>query len=464
MTRKYAIVDLETTGGQFRRDRIIEIGIVLTDGYTILDQFQSLVNPGFSIPPYITKLTGITTEMVSDAPRFYEVAKRVVEMTADAIFVAHNVRFDYSFIKRAYENLGYTYTRKQLCTARLAKVLRPDLRKVNLDALIREYGIDIEKRHRALDDAKATYEILTSMLEMDGTVQAIDDLINCGIKASKLPLAIDLDDLHDLPEACGVYYFHNHNGDVVYVGKSINIKKRVMQHFAKFTAKASKLSQQVADISFELTGSELVALLLESHEIKRLNPQINKSQRRKLFPFAIYYFYNEHGYLELRAEKITKRTPEEYHLVKEYPKLVYARNHLKALVQSFGLCSHLCGDKTGNDFCFNYQIGQCLGACHHMEEPDEYNQRVEEALTFMKRDVTDNFYLIDEGRNSDEKSIVKVEGGEFCGFGYVNQGTVIENHSELDTHITYYPNHRDAQRLIHWYVRENKMKDVIYFQ
>ncbi|MCB0665035.1 MAG: GIY-YIG nuclease family protein, partial [Saprospiraceae bacterium] len=265
MTRKYAIVDIETTGGMIRRDKIIEIAIAIHDGNQIIEQFESLINPGRSISKQITMLTGITNEMLVDAPRFYEIARRIVEMTEGCVFVAHNVRFDYTFIKKAYQDLGYNYTRKQLCTVRLSRMLTPELRRHGLDALCHFYNISVHQRHRAMGDVQATAMIFEKLLNK-GAANAVDEIINYGIKASRLPASISLEQLHDLPESCGVYYLYNEFDEVIYVGKSINIKKRIMQHFGDNTAKANKLAQRVHDISFELTGSELVALLLEEQE------------------------------------------------------------------------------------------------------------------------------------------------------------------------------------------------------
>lgn len=463
MSRKYAIVDIETTGGAIRRDKIIEIAIAVYDGSTLVDEFQSLINPGRSISKHITMLTGITNEMLVGKPQFFEVARRVVEITQDCIFVAHNVRFDYTFIKKAFERLGYVYTRKQLCTVRMSRMIYPELRRHGLDALCKFHNITVTDRHRAMADVQATALIFQIMLSRQQSGEAINDIVNYGIKASRLPVAITLEQLHALPEECGVYYLHNENGDVIYVGKSINIKKRIMQHFADNTAKANKLQQRVHDITFELTGSELVALLLEEQEIKRLQPEVNRQLRRKLFPYALYYFRDEDGYLHVRAEKIKKSTPEGYSIIKAYPKLAYARGHLEAMIEEFELCQHRCGDKTGYGTCFNYRISKCYGACIGEEEVETYNERVLEAITYLQKTVKDSFFIIDQGREAEEKSVVMVEGGEVTGYGFVSEGTMISTAEALKEVVDPIIASRDAQRIVHWYLRENKMEKVIPF-
>lgn len=462
MTRKYAIVDIETTGGLIKRDKIIEIAIAIHDGKRIIDQFESLVHPGRSISRQITMLTGITNEMLVDAPKFYEIARQVVEMTSGCVFVAHNVRFDYTFIKKEFEDLGYNYTRKQLCTVRLSRMLTPELRRHGLDALCIYHGITNQDRHRAMGDVIATAQIFENLLTK-GATEAIDEIINYGIKASRLPASISLEQLHELPESCGVYYFYNEFKEVIYVGKSINIKKRIMQHFTDNTAKANKLAQRVHDISCEVTGSELVALLLEEQEIKRLQPEVNRQLRTRLFPFALYSYKDQDGYLNLIAEKIKKSIPHEYEIIKEYPKLAYAKGHLTGLIEEFNLCQHRCGDKTGMGHCFNYEIGSCLGACAGEEPVDIYNSRVEEAIAYLQRVVKDNFFIIDQGRDGDEKSVVMVEEGQVTGFGYFDGGTAYSTPGDLKEIIRPISRSRDAQRIVHWYIKENKMQNVLPF-
>src|SRR6188474_2326602 len=177
MERKYAIVDIETTGGLVKRDKITEIAIVLHDGQNVIDQYQTLINPERSIPPYISTLTGITDDMVADAPLFCEVAKEIVLRTEGAVFVAHNARFDYGFLREEFSRLGYAFTRKQLCTVRLSRKLLPSLRSHSLDSLIRHYQLQVDNRHRALDDALATAEIFKIMTYMGEGVNEMSDLI-----------------------------------------------------------------------------------------------------------------------------------------------------------------------------------------------------------------------------------------------------------------------------------------------
>ncbi|NUM82260.1 GIY-YIG nuclease family protein, partial [bacterium] len=237
--------------------------IVLHDGTQVLDTFTTLLNPERSIPWSITQLTGITDEMVAHAPRFYEVAKQIVEMTEGAIFVAHNVSFDFSFVREEFARLGYTYSRKQLCTVRLARKVFPGLPSYSLSNLKRHFDIYAENSHRALDDTLATVQIFERILTAQQGKDNIKTLVNHGVRETKLPQNITLERLHAAPDACGVYYLHDERGEVIYVGKSLNIRKRLFEHFADQTPKGEKMRAGVADFSYEITGSELVALLLD---------------------------------------------------------------------------------------------------------------------------------------------------------------------------------------------------------
>jgi DNA polymerase-3 subunit epsilon len=400
--------------------------------------------------------------MLLDAPPFYEIARKVVEMTEGCIFVAHNVRFDYTFVKRAFEDLGYNYARKQLCTVRLSRMITPHIRRHGLDALCQYHGIDNESRHRAMGDVLATSSLFDKLIMLGGA-DAIDELINYGIKTSRLPSSISLEQLHDLPEACGVYYLHNEFHEVIYVGKSINIKKRIMQHFAENTAKSNKLAQRVHDISYEVTGSELLALLLEESEIKRLQPDVNRQLRRKLFPFALYHFIDSDGYLHILAEKIKKSTPEGYTIIKEYPKLAYAKGHLEGLIEEFKLCQHRCGDRTGVGHCFNFKVGDCLGACCGFETSQDYNTRAMEAICYLQRTVQDNFFIIDQGREHAERSVVMVEKGQVTGYGYIDSEIGYANTEFLRDAVKPLKGSRDAQRIVHWYIKEGKMEKILPF-
>lgn len=459
--KRYAIVDLETTGGRADRNRIIEVGIVVHDGQRILDTYSSLIDPECYVPYGITQLTGITQEMVEGAPKFYEVARKIVEMTEGAVFVAHNVRFDYSFLRAEFARLGYTYSRKNLCTVRLSRKAFPGLPSYSLGKLIQHFGIAVNDRHRALDDALATAELLGMILGQEENQAEADQMINLGIKESLLPKSFDLEKMHALPEACGVYYLHNAKGEVLYVGKSINIKKRIAEHFADKTEKAGKLQRHVHDVSYELTGSELVALLLESHEIKRLRPPVNRAQRVRKFPYIIHTYEDEAGYICFEAAQVTAAARKQLQVISEYPKLAHARNHLGRVRERFELCARLCRLQPGGaGACFNYHIKQCHGACAGLEEAEVYNERASKAREVLTTVFEEDFLLLDEGRSPGERSVVLVEGGSYRGFGYLEEEVIGGGEQVLRDCIKPYPGNPETTRLIQRYMAKQQVKKI----
>lgn len=446
-----------------KRDKITEIGIVLYDGQSIVEQYQTLVNPGRSIPPHITQITGITNQMVENAPKFYEVAKKVVEMTEGAIFVGHNVRCDYSFLKQEFANLGYTFTKRQLCTVRLSRKTFPGLRSYSLGNLIKHFGIRVDARHRALDDALATTELLEKILNQDYADQTIDQIVNAGIKTSKLPKEISLEQLHSLPETPGVYYFHNVYNKVIYVGKSIHIKKRVMQHFSKTTQKAERLAKMVTDITFEETGSELIAMLLESHEIKALKPEVNKAQRTNEYPYFIHHYFDSDGFLCFKWEKSSIKTRKNKNILSHYGSKQGAISHLAGITKELSLCQSKTDlyDKEGP--CFLYKTKVCYGACCDEEPPIDYNSRAEYGIDFLKRIFDQNFVVVTEGRSTDEKGLVLVEEGHYKGFGYIGIEDLNYGIEEMKEAIKYVPINPETNGIIRTYLQKNPFTKTITF-
>lgn len=416
----YAIIDVETTGGVARFERITEIAIVLHDGDRVVDTFSTLLNPERSIPWQITQLTGITDEMVASAPKFFEVAKQIVQLTEGKIFVAHNAAFDYSFVREEFARLGYDFQRRQLCTVRLARKVFPGLPSYSLSNLKKHFQIQADKSHRALDDTLATTQIFEMMLAEQEGKGKIRSLVNLGVKETKLPPNITLERLHAVPETCGVYYFHDSSGHVIYVGKSLNIRKRLFEHFSDHTSKGEKLRAGVADLSWEVTGSELVALLHESAEIKRLQPAVNRAQRTRQFAGAIFTYTDLSGYRCLAFGKKTAKNIKNLEIVAEYPKPDNARNHLQSLVYQHELCHRLTHLDSSGEACFHYKIKKCYGACVGEESPEDYNVRAEAAIVQISNRLSGNFFFVEKGRSEGEVAVVGVREGRYLGFGFVS--------------------------------------------
>lgn len=449
--QRYAIVDLETTGGLSTRDKITEVGIVVFDGSQIVKTYSSLVNPGRSIPTHITRITGIDNDMVADAPAFYEIAKEIVEYTEGCIFVAHNVRFDYGFLKQEFSSLGYTYTKKCLDTVTLSRRTFPGLRSYSLGNLIKHFGLEVSARHRALEDALATTEIFQKILDVQDPA-SLSSIINRGIKQSKLPAKLSLDKLHELPETHGVYYMYNSYQHVVYIGKSTNIKKRVFQHFAAVTKKAENMSRIVADISYTETGNELAALLLESYEIKKNLPELNKAQRTTKYNYFTHTYYDHHGYICYAYEKSNKKSRANKTILSFYGSKPAALADLAAACRSLELCQSKMDISNSSGSCHAHQMHQCAGACVSKEDPEEYNERAILAADLMKRIFDENFVLLLDGRDSDEKCVVIVENGHYRGYGYVASDVPTEDIEELKESIVYVPVNPEADSIIKTYL------------
>jgi DNA polymerase-3 subunit epsilon len=456
----YAIIDVETTGGVARYERITEIAIVLHDGREVVDTFSTLINPERSIPWSITTITGITDEMVAGAPKFYEVAKRIVEMTEGAVFVAHNVSFDYSFVREEFARLGYPFSRQQLCTVRMARKVFPGLPSYSLSNLKRHFGIEAERSHRALDDTLATVRIFEMILAEQG--DKVKSMLRYGIREAKLPAAITLERLETVPENCGVYYLHDERGEVIYVGKSLNIRKRLFEHFADLTPKGEKIRTGVADISWEVTGSELVALLLESAEIKRLLPRVNRALRTRTHAGAIFTYTDQNGYRCLAVGKKTSRNAKKLEHVADYSKVDSARAHLQSIVRQYELCYRLSNLDASARACFHYSIKQCRGACVGEEAPEAYNERVEQALQNLNHRLSGSFFILEKGRTEGEMAVVGVQEGRYLGFGYADNSLSYTAEDLLECLAAPFED-PDAGKIIRGFLERKKKVKVVGF-
>lgn len=460
---KYAIIDLETTGGRPKSDRITEVAIFLYDAEKdeVIDSFVSLIDPQIPIPDYITRITGIDNEMVRHAPAFYEVAKRIVEITRDAVFVAHNARFDYGFIQHAFRRLGYTFSRKQLCTIKLSKKAFPGFPSYSLSNLCKYLKITNEASHRAWGDAEATLTLFRMILEQEKEADRTESL-SLEIALNRLPPNLDKGVVDALPEETGVYYFYDKKGKVIYVGKSTGIRKRVLSHFqsAHKSSRTLRMIEQIFDVGFELTGSELVALLLENEEIKRLQPAFNRAQRRVKYKFGIYAEEDpDTGYLYFWVDKYQmSQNP-----LAGYSTKGQAESALKSRGRKFQLCPKLYGSERGAGRCFHHQIHICLGACVGEEDPDSYNERAQKAiraLTFGRGDMA-SFLVVGKGRDFEERSVVWVDQGGYRGYSFLPAQKLSEDIQELLSSISPKEDLPDVQRIIQGYVKKYPKQVIV---
>ena len=454
----FAIVDIETTGGRVTDEKITEIAIYVHNGEKVVEEFSTLINPERFIPSFITRLTGIDNEMVRSAPKFYEVAKKIVEITQGKIFVAHNAQFDYSFLREEFKSLGYSFSRDYVCTVKLSRKLIPGFRSYSLGNLCDNLGIKIEGRHRAAGDALATVKLFEILLKNDRDDHIAKSVRNDYLNV-RFPEHFDRKIIEKLPEAPGVYYLHNQDGSVIYIGKSNNIRKRVITHFSnKANHKAIEMRNNIREVSFETTGNELIALLLESDEIKKYLPVYNRALRHSSFNFGIFQSLSKDGYIQLKAGKILKTMKPiiTSHSIEE------AREILEKKINKFHLCQKLCGMYEIEHACFHFSINQCKGACIGREIPDAYNKRVMkaiESLDYMHR----NFLIVGNGRNKEERSVVRVENGKYLGFGFFNPDYVSPEVEILREVISSKQDNRDAHRIIRRHLMQNKQDTILTY-
>jgi DNA polymerase-3 subunit epsilon len=455
----YAIVDIETTGGSAHTEKITEIAVYLHDGKEITGEFVSLINPERNIPYFITNLTGITNEMVEDAPKFYEIAKKIIELTEGRTFVAHNARFDYSFIRQEYKSLGFNFKRNILDTVALSRKILPGHRSYSLGNICKDLNITINGRHRAAGDALATVKLLDILIARDVEVNGSRSSLLKNTKVSKLNPKLDLKKIDCIPDEPGIYYFYNEKGDLIYIGKSRNLQQRISTHLSNnSTNRAMEMRDLIADIDWVTTGSELIALLKESFEIKFNKPVYNRAQRRTGFQWGIFSFTDPNGYLNYRYGQINdNEVPVSVFISKEKTK-----SKLNSLVERYGLCQKLTGLYETEGACFHYQVGICKGACIGKESTEVYNERAVKAteeFIFTRR----NFFIIDRGREEEERCAVKVVNGKYTGYGYFNINDMGFGLSAVHDCIIPSGDNSDIQVILKQYLKSNRVEKIIEF-
>jgi DNA polymerase III subunit epsilon len=452
----FAIIDIETCAGkfEFRKGRITEICILKHDGLSVIEKFTSLVNPECAISPYFAGLTGITNDMVVNAPKFHELAPKILEMTEGCIFVAHNVGFDYSFIKEEFNSLGYKYKRDTLCTVRLSRKLLPGRISYSLGHLCASLGIEIFGRHRAEGDAVATALLFDLLIQLKGQHPQYK---NMGVeeimvrRIDKIKSYI----LNKLPEECGVYYFLNKEGQIIYIGKSNNMYGRAQSHFNSDINKSKKMLNDLYNVDFVVTGSELIALLLESEEIKKHKPKYNRMRKSEEFSHCIDYFTDKKGILNFKIVPFD----ESESALASFISYSAARERLEAWIDNKELCLRYCHLTSEDSVCFNHQLKKCNGICAGIEEAELYNKR---ALTIVNEYLFThkNFVILDKGRRTGENSVVLIENSRYVGYGYYETSEQISHPEELKGFVkraVYYP---DADDLVRHFVKKGKVRMV----
>ncbi len=448
----YAVVDIETTGNGYKGQKITEISIFIFDGKTVVDAFTSLVNPEQNIPPFITNLTGITNAMVRYAPKFYEIAKKVAEITKDTIFVAHNVNFDYNIIKDEFKNLGFDFNRKKLCTVRLTRKIMPGLRSYSLGNICADENIPINGRHRAKGDAEATTELFRRLIERDDQF-IINSFLNPRSRQATLPPLLEKKVVDNLPETFGVYYFKNTAKEIIYVGKANNIKQRVISHFYDKKKKERELCMETAHISFTETGSEILALLLESSEIKTKYPKYNRSQKNNAAAIGLFSYEDQKGIIHLAFNKL-KLVPNS---MMNFYSVAACRNFLEKLCEEFTLCPKYCHLQTNVKACFHHQLKACKGVCCDKESVKNYNIRVQKAINSIGLSL-ENRVIKEQGRTKNEIGFALILGGSYQGFGFIDKtiAASFSNPEDYQFYLQPQKDNKDIQRILTSYLKKKE--------
>ncbi|MFJ1474657.1 exonuclease domain-containing protein [Capnocytophaga cynodegmi] len=452
----YAILDIETTGGKYNEEGITEIAIYRYDGHKVVDQFISLVNPEREIQPFVTKLTGINNKMLQNAPKFYEIAKRIVEITENCTIVAHNASFDYRILQTEFRRLGYEFSRTSLCTVELSQQLIPGKESYSLGKLTRSLGIPVSEQHRASGDALATIKLFKYLLEKDSKKNIITCSLRNDFQQEMTSRHIRI--INELPERIGVYYMHNREGKIIYIGKHKNIKKRVNQIFTSTTKKNQFLQRNTYSVTYEETGNELIATLKEIEEIRQNNPKFNRRNKYKTdnINYILTTHLNKAGYLCFS----TKLLETNDNFITTFETQHQAQNFLYQITEEFQLCPKFQNLSQARKNCYNYTVGKCFGACVELEPVEQYNERAKNVLKKYGL-VNQNIAIVDKGRNTGERSIILILDGNIKGYGFFNLNYQLSQLEIIENLITPLPNSLINRHILHSYLRNHNVLKII---
>ncbi len=434
----FAVIDLETTGGNPSSERIIEIGIVLHDGKHKIGEYTSLINPEKEISGFISTFTGITNAMVKNAPKFSEVADTILELLEGKVIVAHNARFDYNFIKYEFRRLNIPFVKKNICTVMLSRKIFPEMKSHSLGNLCRDLGITVDNRHRAFGDAAATAILLEKLLQND-TKSLIKEHLEEDIRKIHLPKQLDPNQVDELPEDVGVFYLHDAEGKVIYLDKTKNIREYVFTFFSKKATEKFKqqIDLEAHSISYELTGNELVASLLESAEIKNLVPRYNKPISNSFYKYGLFSTLDQNGFKKLMVKLLSEETQNnnDESTSVELPLLKFS--------------SRFKAEKIMHSILGNFRLEPTF---KKIDSATQYNQRMKEALSKYIFPHT-NFFIIDAGRNGTERSAIQIENGELIGYGFF-EPEYLQHPEELKKAIRKTPETIENKKIIQSYINK----------
>ena len=432
----YAIIDIETTGGDYDEEGITEIAIYQYDGFKITDQFCSLINPKKQIQPFVKKLTGINEKMLEKAPIFFEVAKRIVEITRNCIIVAHNAAFDYRILKTEFKRLGYVFERETICTINLSKELLPEQNEFSLGKLVSNLGIPFSIRHRAFGDAQATLKLFELLIEKDIKKNIIKQHIKIlnNNKASKRFLKI----IEKLPSEMGIYYILDAHKKIIYIGKSKNIKQSVSQYLTSSNKKSLIIQNKISQASFSLTGGQLVTLLKQQIEIKINSPVLNASSKYRIYPIGIRVD-DKKTYHRIIIEQVKKN----FKYLTVFKNKIDAEKEILILAEKFEIYLN------NSNFSFKEK-----------ESPKKYNCKVKKLSKSFSYPFP-NFLIIENGRKHGEFTFILIKNNQFRGYGYFELNHQIKTMSQINSRLISMKENNDTKKLIYSFLLKKKYIKLI---
>ncbi len=454
----YVIIDIETTGGSPKDSKITEIAIYKHNGNELIDQFETLINPEIEIPEFIVNLTGITNKMVQNAPKFYEIAKQIVEFTEGCVFVAHNVAFDYRVVRHEFKLLGYDYRRSNLCTVTASRKIIPGYDSYSLGKLSRQLGIEIKGRHRAGGDALATVKLFEILFEKNETL--LKSFIHEDIDPQQLNSKFDISALDEIPEKQGVYKFYNEFNQLLYVAQAKQLRKSIEQHLKAGQLKANgvKMLKEITHFDFSVIGSELISKLILFQERTSSKPKFNDLKHSGL-RFGIYDYIDEKGYFRLIIEEVSKSklTPFIKFSTKKQ-----AEEFIQQQIFRYQLCKGKIGKENSLFECSEASSGRCKGACTEIEPAQLYNERVE---TMMK-DVqfeNESFVVLESGRKKGEKTFLLVQNGTVQGYGFAPYHFQFQPNQKWGRYLQPLTNQQELKFIVQNYIYQNESINLVRF-
>lgn len=448
----YAIIDVETTGGSPLQDRVIEIAVFVYDGTKITDSFCTLLNPKRPIDPYVTRLTGITQEMVQQAPLFEEVHEKLLELTHENIFVAHNVKFDFGMMRQEFKRLGIDFNRRQLDTVNLARRVIPGFNSYSLGNICDSLGIEITDRHRAKGDAEATVRLLEVILQRPSSTKYIEIELNHGIDMDLLPPYLSKAEIEKLPEDAGVFYYKDEVGKVLYLEGAKNIRRKVITEFSNPAdgPEQKRMFELMRTIDYELTGNELIAKLVSYREVKKQSPEFNKKIKPGNFTHAIFLEKDEMGFLQLKIHPLDWTSGD---MVMRFSSKSVANKVLEKILRENNLYAW---------FALRARLKGRHPEAKDAKTLKSYNMHMERAVRkYLYRQP--DFFIIGEGIHPEEHSVVWIEKNIYKGFGYFNPEITQATPENLREVIKPDQDDAETQKIIRSLLRKMKNLKIVSY-